>query len=160
MSEEQPRVTIRFRPAWRYQWRPILLATGFGAIAVALASGALPGFSGMPAHIAVIASTALVLYLAGLIVYCRYRWLYRVDGERLESRLGWVARRVQSVRVQDLRNINVRQTVAQRLLGVGDVEFSSAAGGEVEVIFFGVPDPMGFKLYVERAQCGVETTGE
>ncbi|MEK7796111.1 MAG: PH domain-containing protein, partial [Pseudomonadota bacterium] len=58
---------------------------------------------------------------------------------------------VQSIRVQDLRNVNVRQTIWQRLFGVGDVEFSSAGGTGIEVTFYGVTDPLDVKDRVMRS---------
>jgi membrane protein YdbS with pleckstrin-like domain len=144
MSEETS-PTYEFRPAWSYQWPAI------GAILLLAAAGAAGAVwlrlcaSGQVTRLAIIALLALAVYLVLLVVYRRYAWRYTVDAERIESTHGLIARNVRSIRVRDLRNINVRQTFMQRLLNVGDVEFSSAGGDEIEVTFYGVPDPVGLK---------------
>ena len=46
--------------------------------------------------------------------------------------------------------MNVRQSIMQRILGIGDIEFSSAAGGGVEVVFFGIPDPLSVRNLAQR----------
>jgi uncharacterized membrane protein YdbT with pleckstrin-like domain len=151
---ESPPARHVFRPAWRYQWATIASALLlFAAGAVLYAAGQLYSFAKV-AQYGVIAVVALGAYLVALVIFQRYLWRYSLDGEHIESSYGLIARRVRAIRVRDLRNINVRQSAAQRLLGVGDVEFSSAAGDEVEVAFFGVPDPMGLKDHVQALQRG------
>ncbi|MEK6550486.1 MAG: PH domain-containing protein [Pseudomonadota bacterium] len=152
MNEEAGDSTYRFRPQWRYQW-PSLLGIAAGvALAVLLRLATIPWLPAKLAHAVEIGGAALAVYLVLLAVFRRYSWLYTIDAESIESSHGLISRRVQSIRIRDLRNINIRQTVMQRLLDVGDVEFSSAAGGDVEVIFYGAPDPMGLKEYVQARQ--------
>jgi uncharacterized membrane protein YdbT with pleckstrin-like domain len=152
--------TYRFRPAWSYQWAAI------GAILLLVVAGAASTVwaklyaSAQVTRLLVIAFAALAFYLAGLVVYRRYAWRYTVDAERIESTHGLIARSVRSIRVRDLRNINVRQSLMQRLLNVGDVEFSSAGGDEIEVTFFGVPDPIGLKDQAQAWQRGNESSSE
>ncbi len=149
--------TYRFRPQWRYQWLSLLgLAAGI-AVAVLLRLAIVPSLPVKLAHAIEVGGLALAAYLVVLMLFRRYSWLYTIDAESIESSHGLIARRVQSIRIRDLRNINIRQTVMQRLLDVGDVEFSSAAGGDVEVIFYGAPDPMGLKEYVQGRQRQGET---
>ncbi len=103
-------------------------------------------------RVALVAMGGPLVYLCVLIIYRRFCWLYTVDQEHIESHRGILARRVRSIRIRDLRNVNVRQSIAQRLFGVGDVEFSSAAGGDIEVTFFGVADPLEVKDLAQRLQ--------
>ena len=152
MSDSEDSGTYRFRPQWRYQWLSLLgMAAGIAA-AVLLRLAIVPWLPAKLAQIIQVGGLALAAYLLVLMLFRRYSWLYTIDAESIESSHGLIARRVQSIRIRDLRNINIRQTVMQRLLDVGDVEFSSAAGGDVEVIFYGAPDPMGLKEYVQARQ--------
>ncbi len=152
MSGGEESGTYRFRPQWRYQWLSLLgMAAGIAA-AVLLRLAIVPSLPVKLAHAIEVGGLALAAYLVVLMLFRRYSWLYTIDAESIESSHGLIARRVQSIRIRDLRNINIRQTVMQRLLDVGDVEFSSAAGGDVEVIFYGAPDPMGLKEYVQDRQ--------
>lgn len=152
MSGGEDSGIYRFRPQWRYQWLSLLgVAAGIG-VAALLKFAAVPALSAKFSQIIQVGGLALAAYLVVLMLFRRYSWLYTIDAESIESSHGLIARRVQSIRIRDLRNINIRQTVMQRLLDVGDVEFSSAAGGDVEVIFYGAPDPMGLKEYVQARQ--------
>jgi uncharacterized membrane protein YdbT with pleckstrin-like domain len=87
-----------------------------------------------------------------VVAFRRYSWRYTIDDRTIESRHGVIARNVQSIRIQDLRNVNVRQSLVQRLLRVGNVEFSSAGGAGIEVVFHGVSDPMAVKALAQRLQ--------
>jgi uncharacterized membrane protein YdbT with pleckstrin-like domain len=150
--------TYHFRPAWSYQWPAI------GAILLLAVAGMTASVwvglyaSGQVARLLVIALIALAVYLVLLVIYRRYAWRYTVNTERIESTHGLVARNVRSIRVRDLRNINVRQSFMQRLLNVGDVEFSSAGGADVEVTFYGVPNPVGLKDQAQVWQRGGEAS--
>lgn len=86
-----------------------------------------------------------MLVLVAIIVYRYHVWTFTIRGGTIESCKGIIGREVQSIRVQDLRNVNVRQSFFQRVFGVGDIEFSSAGGAGVEVTFYGVTDPLGVK---------------
>ena len=92
-----------------------------------------------------------MLVLVAVIVYRYHVWTFTIRGGTIESCRGIIGRDVQSIRVQDLRNVNVRQSIFQRLFGVGDVEFSSAGGTGIEVTFYGVTDPLGVKDRVMRS---------
>jgi len=132
------------RPAWRYQWPAIVGVLVLGALFLYALLGGITVTAVNKKYLLIILG-ALSIYFCLLIVYRKYSWRFMVDDENIESHRGIIARNVKSIRIRDLRNINVNQTIMQRILGVGDVEFSSAAGGGVEVIFFGVDHPLQVK---------------
>jgi uncharacterized membrane protein YdbT with pleckstrin-like domain len=142
------------RPAWRYQWSAVVvIASMLAMLFVAELYG--PIYLGLRGtHTLQAAAFALAVYSVLLIAYRHLAWRYLVDEHNIESYHGVLARRVQSIRIADLRNVNIRQSVMQRLLDVGDVEFSSAGGDDVEVIFFGVAEPMRVKELVRHLQDG------
>jgi hypothetical protein len=49
----------------------------------------------------------------------------------------------------DLRNVNLRQGIVERMLGIGTLEFSSAGGSGIEVSWSGVRDPADLKRRIE-----------
>jgi uncharacterized membrane protein YdbT with pleckstrin-like domain len=152
--------TYHFRPAWSYQWAAIGVILLLAVAGAASTVWAQLYASAQVTRLLVIAFVALAVYLALLVAYRRYAWRYTVDAERIESTHGLIGRSVRSIRVRDLRNINVRQSLMQRLLNVGDVEFSSAGGDEIEVTFYGVPDPVGLKDQAQAWQRGSESRGD
>jgi uncharacterized membrane protein YdbT with pleckstrin-like domain len=140
------------RPAWRNQWWQIAIA---GVLPVLFILAGVAGeryFSPANLRVVLVVLAAVFVYLVAMASYRRYCWRYTIDADTIESRQGIIARKVRSIRVRDLRNINVRQSLVQRVLVVGDVEFSSAGGGDIEVAFFGVSDPMAVKALAQRLQ--------
>jgi uncharacterized membrane protein YdbT with pleckstrin-like domain len=144
----------RSHPAWRNQWWRIALLVPLPVIFILAFIWGERYYSEvhLRALLVLVAVAALFGYLLAKILYHRYLWRYTVNLDNIESCRGLFGRKVRSIRLQDLRNINVNQTLAQRILGVGDVEFSSSAGSDVEVIFFGVSDPMAIKALAQRLQ--------
>ncbi len=74
--------------------------------------------------------------------------------ENVESHQGIIGRNVKSIRLQDLRNVNVNQSFFQRIFGIGNIEFSSAGGAGIEVLFFGILDPMKLKRSIDKLRAG------
>jgi uncharacterized membrane protein YdbT with pleckstrin-like domain len=140
------------RPAWHNQWWQIGIAAALPVLFILAAFWGEHYFSPANLRVVMVVMAAVFVYLIAVVAYRRYSWHYTIDNETIESRQGLIARKVQSIRVQDLRNINVRQNLIQRLLGVGDVEFSSAGGSGIEVAFLGVRDPMAVKALAQRIQ--------
>ena len=141
------------RPAWLNQWWQIgvMFLMPFVLILAILKGNEIftdPRYL----RVAYVVIVAVFVYLVAVVIYRRYSWAYTIDNETIESREGIVARKVKSIRVRDLRNINVNQTLLQRIMGVGDVEFSSAGGSGIEVTFLGVDDPLTVKALAQRMQ--------
>ena len=105
-----------------------------------------------------------IIVIGGLIP--AYGWLktffraYEVRPESVMAREGLVSRYSSEIRIVDVRLVNVRQGIVQRLLGIGDVGFASAAGEQEEVVFAGVRDPQGIKMLVQERMKVLRPEGE
>ncbi|KAA0219975.1 PH domain-containing protein [candidate division KSB1 bacterium] len=141
-------MTFNIRSAWREQWLLIILAIALFLLPF------LPWF-GTSAPLDNLKMTALLaapFLIVGLIIIVRhYSWRFTVNGDIIQSHRGIIAREVRAIRVEDLRNINVKQTLFHRLIGIGDVEFSSAGSSGVEVVFKGVSQPMALMRKIQNA---------
>ena len=93
-----------------------------------------------------------------VIIYRRVANLFYVEDGRVESRRGIIARDIRSIALADIRNINLKQGIVYRLLNVGALEFSSAAGAGIEVTWWGVKDPMGVKKRIEKMSSATRAT--
>ncbi|MEM7012980.1 MAG: PH domain-containing protein, partial [Verrucomicrobiota bacterium] len=93
---------------------------------------------------------AMLTYIR--VAYERATRVYLVTPERIETVFGFVTKSSNEVRVRDIRAINVRTQGLKGWLGVGDVEFASAGGQEVEVLFRGVWKPHRLKQLVRAVQ--------
>ena len=140
------------RPAWLNQWWQIGIMFLMPVVFVLAYLKGHQYFSSENLRVVLVVTVAVFVYLVAVVIYCRYSWAYTINGETIESREGLIARKVCSIRVRDLRNINVKQSLWQRLMGVGDVEFSSAGGSGIEVSFRGVSDPLQVKSLAQRMQ--------
>ena len=139
------------RPAWRHQWLALCIALALLLVAVIVPLLNITSEGSIRCAIVYLFSlTSLILVL--VILYRRYSWKYSVTPETIESRHGIIARNISSIRVRDLRNVNLKQSLFQRILRIGDLEFSSAGGSGIEVTFFGIPDPMEVKKQVQTLQ--------
>jgi uncharacterized membrane protein YdbT with pleckstrin-like domain len=151
-SPEKETMNYIARPAWMNQWWQIGILFLMPVVFVLAYLKGDQYFSAPNLRVVLVVSVAVFVYLIAVVIYRRYSWAYTIDNETIESREGLIARKVKSIRIQDLRNINVNQSLWQRLVGVGDVEFSSAGGSGIEVSFCGVSDPLQVKSLAQRMQ--------
>ncbi len=141
-----------FRPAWRKQWFLMLvaialLAAPFLPLAESLRSGAELKAVFDPWLLLLGLPFAIVFLI---LIYRHYSWRFTIADGNIESRHGIVAREVSLMRISDVCNINVKQTLLERLFFIGDVEFSSAASDTAEVVFKDVSRPMRVKRRVQE----------
>ncbi len=77
---------------------------------------------------------------------------YRVTTRRVEVQRGLISKSSQEIRIPDIRAINVRKSGFAGVLGVGDLSFSSATGGEEDVVFRQTPGAHRLKNRVRLLQ--------
>ena len=76
---------------------------------------------------------------------------YTITNRRLHIKRGIVSREIQETRLERVQNVNYRQSVYQRMLQVGDVDFDTAAGDDYNFVFAGVADPAEVVEQVDQA---------
>jgi uncharacterized membrane protein YdbT with pleckstrin-like domain len=77
---------------------------------------------------------------------------YVITDRRLYIKRGIVARREQQTQLDRVQNVNTSQSVLQRMLAVGTVDFDTAAGDDYDFSFAGVASPQDVVAAVHRAQ--------
>jgi uncharacterized membrane protein YdbT with pleckstrin-like domain len=77
---------------------------------------------------------------------------YTISNHRLHIRRGIVARAEQQTQINRVQNVNTHQSVLQRMLMIGDVNFDTAAGDDYDFEFAGVASPAAVVEAVHRAQ--------
>jgi uncharacterized membrane protein YdbT with pleckstrin-like domain len=108
----------------------------------------------------------MLIIIVGLGLLPGVAWLrtrfhtFEVRPESVLARKGLIARDSSEIRIVDIRLVNVRQGVLQRILNIGNVGFASAAGGEEEVIFGDVLDPFGIKKLVQDRMKSLRPEGD
>jgi uncharacterized membrane protein YdbT with pleckstrin-like domain len=77
---------------------------------------------------------------------------YTITSHRLHIRRGIVARAEQQTAITRVQNVNTHQSVFQRFLMIGNVNFDTAAGDDYDFEFAGVAKPHDVVEAVHRAQ--------
>ena len=131
-------------------WRSILgyyIKGLLGAAALAVLGYLLDGIGlGVGFLVLVI---ALVL-IAGFVR--RFATVYTITTERLRIKHGIVARRIQQTDIARVQNVSTRQSVLDRMLQVGSVDFDTAGTDDSDFKFDGVEDPEEVVAAVDRAR--------
>ncbi len=147
-------MNYRSRPAWRQQWLLFIITLGFLSLAVSGLVLEPQELTRQELNTGIAISAGLFVLGMLTLLYRRYSWVFAIDEATIESIKGIIARDVNSIRIADVRNINVKQSIIQRILFIGDVEFSSAGGSGIEVAFCGVSRPMEVKNLLQSLQTG------
>jgi uncharacterized membrane protein YdbT with pleckstrin-like domain len=77
--------------------------------------------------------------LAGFIK--RITTHYTITTRRLRIQRGLISREIQETRLERVQNVNYNQSILQRVLQIGDVDFDTAAGDDYNFVFTGVAEP-------------------
>jgi uncharacterized membrane protein YdbT with pleckstrin-like domain len=145
-------------------WRAILsfyikgiLITAAVALVVALVTGLGDGGAdtGLVTIVALVGVTLTILI--GFVK--RVATNYTITDRRLHIKRGIVSRTIQETRLERVQNVNYQQSMTQRLLQVGDVDFDTAAGDDYNFVFAGVDDPADVVHKVDTATRGASPDG-
>jgi uncharacterized membrane protein YdbT with pleckstrin-like domain len=140
------RMIFQGHPSWRailgFYLKGILIAALAGVLAK------LFGASSSTVFLVVLAVIALAV-LIGFVK--RVATTYTITDRRLNIKRGIVSREVQETRLERVQNVNYRQSVYQRIMQIGDVDFDTAATDDYNFVFVGVADPEDVVHSVDRA---------
>ncbi|HXV05680.1 MAG TPA: PH domain-containing protein [Solirubrobacterales bacterium] len=133
-------------PSWRailgFYLKGVLIAAIAGFVAK------LAGGGGGTVFQVVLVILALTL-LAGFVK--RVATTYTITSRRLNIRRGIFSREIQETRLERVQNVNYRQSIYQRLMQIGDVDFDTAASDDYAFVFAGVADPGEVVRRVDQA---------
>jgi membrane protein YdbS with pleckstrin-like domain len=153
LSDDE-QIIFQGHPSWR-----AILGFYLKGLAIAIVIGVIAKLIG--AGTATVFLIVLVILALTLLVGFIKRWAttYTITSRRLNIKRGIVSREIQETRLERVQNVNYSQSVYQRLMQIGDVDFDTAAsGGDYDFIFYGVADPGGVVHQVDQAT-GVNSAG-
>jgi uncharacterized membrane protein YdbT with pleckstrin-like domain len=139
-------IVFEGRPVWRS-----ILSFYLTGLVGAIVIGVIVGIA---------ASTALgivvwlVLFALVLLVgfIRRIETRYTITNQRLRIQRGLLSKSVQQTRIERVQNVNTHQTVFDRILRVGKVDFDTAGTDDSDFTFAGVGSPHRVVEAVDRAQ--------
>jgi len=139
-------VIYQGHPSWR-----AILSFYLKGFAVGAAAGVLAAVINEGAGLGVVtfAIIAAITIVVGFIK--RVATVYTITDRRLNIKVGIIARKVQETRLQRVQNVNFNQGVYERIMQIGDVEFTTAGTDESNFVFAGVGQPEQVVQAVEKA---------
>jgi uncharacterized membrane protein YdbT with pleckstrin-like domain len=148
---EDEHVLYEGRPAWRallaFYIYCLIGAIVVGAVLFLAASAPV----GVLAFVAIVAVTLVVGYLRRLFTK------YLITNRRLRITRGIVRRKVQETRLERVQNVNFDQSVLDRMLRVGNVDFDTAGSDDSDFRFEWVNRPDAVVRAVDEAHAESES---
>jgi uncharacterized membrane protein YdbT with pleckstrin-like domain len=143
-----PGETIIFqgRPSWRsivgFYLLGLLVAAGAGVIGAVIAKEASVG-------IAVGVGAFLLVLVAGFLK--RFFSRYTITTRRLRVQRGVLRRQIQETRLERLQDHSITQTLLERMLRVGTIDFDTSGEEHADLFrFVGIEDPEGLVNTIDR----------
>jgi uncharacterized membrane protein YdbT with pleckstrin-like domain len=131
-------------------WRGLLsfyLGGVAGAVVIAVIIGLVTSF-----FVVLVAGVVLVAAVLGFGLFKRISTTYLVSNQRLYIRRGMLSKREQQTRIDRVQNVNTEQSLRERMLRVGTVDFDTAGTDDSEFRFVGIASPAEVVNAVDRAQ--------
>ena len=94
-----------------------------------------------PIWVGIVITLVLLVIVALIAWFTRLDQQFTVTSHRLIIRHGILSRREQSAHIDRVQNVSTRQTVVDRMLKVGSVDFDTAGTDDYEFVFGGVNNP-------------------
>ena len=139
-------------------WRALLGFYIIGIVGAALVGVIVALAASLGVGIAVGVGLVLLVLIVGFVR--RMATIYMVSNQRLYIRRGILSKRVQQTRIDRVQNVNTDQSVLDRILRVGTVDFDTAGTDDSDFVFEGISSPDRVVAAVDRAQRDAATSLE
>ena len=145
-------VVFHGHPSWRsmlgFYLKGFVVAIGAGVL-----TGIVSAIADSTVHIGWIVIAVLAVLVITLLVgfITRIQTTYTITDQRLTIDRGLLARDVHETRLERVQNVNSSQSLLERVLRIGTVDFDTAAGAEFDFAFRGVANPHEIVRTVDAA---------
>jgi len=139
-------IVFEGRPVWRSIVSFYLTGLVGAAVVGVIVGIAVSAVAGVLAWLVLFAVVVLVGFIR------RVETRYTITNQRLRIQRGILSKSVQQTRIERVQNVNTRQSVFDRMLRVGTVDFDTAGTDDSDFTFVGVGSPHRVVEAVDRAQ--------
>ncbi len=150
---------ITFNRSWRSQWQRMIVFFVLSGISIFLSSyfpesiirGRLFTIAGEAFFLNLPLFSFLPLYGLVNLMLPIYDARFTIDNRGLESRIGILSlnQRIVKVRYEDIRSLELNQTLLDRGINVGAISIGSAATSTIEIVFDGLVEPVEIKNLIQ-----------
>ncbi len=136
-------VVFEGHPSWRailgFYLKGVVIIAVIVALVVAYGNTIGDGVSTSAVVIVLIGGAAIVALIGFLR---RVSTRYTITNRRLHVKHGMISRNVQETKIERVQDVNYTQSIFQRLMQIGDVDFDTAANDpDGDFVFAGVAQP-------------------
>lgn len=123
------------------------------AVLAGVIAGVVTRIAGHSVDVLWVAAAVLAVFLVVLAwgLLRRLATTYTITNRRLTIHVGLLSSELHETRLERVQNVRARQRVLERLLGVGTVDFDTAAGAAYDFSFRGVAHPRAIVRTVDAA---------
>jgi uncharacterized membrane protein YdbT with pleckstrin-like domain len=124
-----------------------------GAVLAGAAAGLATAIASNGVSVGWVIVSVLVVFLVVLLIgfVRRVRTTYTITNRRLTINIGLLSRDLHQTRLERVQNVNSRQSLLERMLHVGTVQFDTAGEAGFDFSFHGVAHPHQIVRTVDRA---------
>jgi uncharacterized membrane protein YdbT with pleckstrin-like domain len=133
-------------PSWRSQFGKHV-ALVLGSILVGVVVGLIADIG-----IGIAVGVVIALVAVGFLWAERSRTTYMVTSQRIQVREGFLSKEVQQTRLDRIQNVTLDQSVADRLLRIGTVDYDTAGDDGSRFRMTGVSNPDALVRLVDKTQ--------
>ncbi len=150
--EPDEQVFFHGHPSWRSMLDYYVKGL-FGAIAAGVVAGVVTAIAEDHVKVGWVIAAVLVVFVV-MVVWGLIKLIsttYAITSRRLTINTGLLRRDMHETRIERVQNVNCTQTVLERALRIGTVDFDTAASAEYDFKFTGVGNPREIVRTVDRA---------
>ncbi|NBT88970.1 MAG: PH domain-containing protein [Flavobacteriaceae bacterium] len=98
----------------------------------------------------------LIPYLVGLLLLaiwwlqCKSTFL-TITSQTVTLRKGLLSKHINEIRHRDIKNIQIHQSLLDRIFRVGRIGLSTAGQSDIEILVSGLPEPYRIKTLLESS---------
>ena len=147
-------------PSWRSMLNFYLKALVV-AVVVGVVAGVITRVTDHTVNVPVVVAAVLVIFVIVLVIgfVRRIRTTYTISNQRLTINRGLLSRDLHETRIDRVQNVNYSQSLLERMLRIGTVDFDTAGSAEFDFSFAGVANPQTIVRTVDRAIHALPTGG-
>jgi uncharacterized membrane protein YdbT with pleckstrin-like domain len=143
-------------PSWR-SLAPFYVKGLIGSLVVGVLVGVITRIADHHVEVGWVVVAVVVVFLVLVVIgqVRRIQTTYSISNQRLTIETGLLSKQLHQTRLERVQNVNSDQSLGDRILRIGTVDFDTAAEADFDFSFRGVGNPRGIVRTVDRALHGL-----
>ncbi|MDO8212745.1 PH domain-containing protein [Conexibacter sp. CPCC 206217] len=148
---QEEHVIYAGHPSWRGTLSFYVRGGLFALVAAAIVAAVTAIGSGFDVALTIVAFVVVMAVVILIGFLFRFSTTYTITNQRLTIERGILSKHMQQTRVERVQNVNTDQSLLDRLLRVGQVDFDTAGADDSDFTFRGIANPEQVVRAVDKA---------